>query len=304
MTTEFIDPAGRMRDRSTAFERKHDPSGCCAGFLSFEEMRVMEKSGLVEIQSHAMTHTWYPKGPKIVDFWHPGSATEAGGPVWMLWNRLPEKKPFYLTEASSLEGSIPYGTPVYEHGKALETLRYFPDETELEAKLIETVKCREPDFFREKGWKEELLGLVSGYRAQNGTKGRYETGVKYEARIRSELTESKQILENGLGHPVDGICWPGGGVNTDVIGMARQVGYRYLNLPSKWKDRFGHPEFHGMISRITSLPRIYMKGRDLGYPSKEDFRSFLRFNNGYRAARLSYDIGRIRKYLGGRTDGA
>ena len=38
------------------------------GFLCWEEMRAMSKSGLVDIQSHAFTHTWYFAGPKVMIF--------------------------------------------------------------------------------------------------------------------------------------------------------------------------------------------------------------------------------------------
>jgi peptidoglycan/xylan/chitin deacetylase (PgdA/CDA1 family) len=98
-----------------------------AGFLSFAEMRQMEASGVLEIQSHAKTHTWYPTGDRIVDFWRPGIATERNGPIWMLWNRYPEMKPHYLTRAAEMETWIPYGTPVYEHEKSLVCMRCFPD---------------------------------------------------------------------------------------------------------------------------------------------------------------------------------
>ncbi len=118
----------------------------------------MESSGLVEIQSHSKTHTWYFKGPRIVDFWHPGAATKKGGPVWMLWNRFPEMKPFYLTQAEKWEKKIPYGTPIYEHGKSLETRRYFPDNEKIEAKLIEMVASNS-NFFAIKTGEKNYIGL-------------------------------------------------------------------------------------------------------------------------------------------------
>jgi peptidoglycan/xylan/chitin deacetylase (PgdA/CDA1 family) len=298
MSTDFIEPGDRIREQREIYERNHDPIGCCAGFLSFSEMRAMEDSGLVEIQSHAMTHTWYPSSPDIVDFWHPGSATESGGPVWMLWNLFPEKKPYYLSEAAELESSIPYGTPVYEPGKSLESVRYFPDEAELETELVNAVGDRAQDFFTTEGWADILMSIVAEYRSKAGVLGRYETAEEYNRRISGELSGSKEILEGGLGHEVNGICWPGGGVTKDVMLLARKAGYEYLNLPSKWKGLGHHLEFHGMISRITSLPRIFMRGKDLGYPSKRDFRDFLRASNGYKTSRLYYDLSRFRRYVG------
>ena len=176
VTAEFVDPRDAVRERRISFDRKHDAAACCAGFLSYREMREMEARGRVEIQSHSLTHTWYSKGPEIVDFWRPGVATRAMGPVWMLWNRFPDRKPFYLTEAAELEKRIPYGTPIYEHGKSLETSRYFPDEAELENRLIDLARSKETGFYKKGGWRDEFVEIVREYRETHGIKGRHESG--------------------------------------------------------------------------------------------------------------------------------
>ena len=55
------------------------------GFLNWEEMRLMEKSGYVEIQSHTMTHNKYPISDKIIDFVSPDTKID-----WLHWNLLAE----------------------------------------------------------------------------------------------------------------------------------------------------------------------------------------------------------------------
>jgi len=297
VTAEFVDPRETLRQPSISSEREHDPAGCCAGFLSYGEMREMEASGLVEIQSHSLTHTWYFKGPTIVDFWRPGAATRPLGPVWMLWNAYPERKPFYLTEAAGMERSIPYGTPIYEHGKSLEILRYFPDEDELAGRLIETAGSRGNDFFERPGWRDELLGIVSDYRREQGTRGEYESAEAHDRRISGELSESKRLIEEGLAHPIDGICWPGGGVTEQVVRTAKEVGYRYFTLPSAWRKAQHDRYFEEMIPRIGSLTRIALKGKDLGYATKKDFKYHMRYHNGYGSAKLMLYRGKIRKLL-------
>ncbi len=297
VTADFVDCAEVVREQKEIFERKHDPSGCCAGFLSFSEMRKMEESGLVEIQSHSLTHTWYFKGPAIVDFWHPGAATEHLGPIWMLWNLMPDRKPYYLSEAQRLEARIPYGTPIYEHGKSLETLRFFPDEDELEESLVSLAREKGKEFFKNAGWRKELYEIVGKYREKRGSRGAFETKEEYGERIRTELLNSKKKLEDGLGHEVDGLCWPGGGVTEEAVKMARNSGYKYLTRPGKFK-RSNHQYLEdGMIDRIGSLPRLRVKGRDLGYPSGADFKYYLRYNNGYYMARWLYDIKRLKRIL-------
>ena len=49
----------------------------------------MEEEGLVDIQSHSMTHTWYPKSDKIIDFRHPNDPY-----FWMTWNDNIDEKPY------------------------------------------------------------------------------------------------------------------------------------------------------------------------------------------------------------------
>jgi len=297
VTTDFVDPRNIIRDRKNAVERKHDPVNCCAGFLSFREMREMESSGLVEIQSHAMTHTWYFKGPEIVDFWHPGAATEPLGPVWMLWNRFTEKKPFYLLEAPDLESQIPYGTPVYEHGKSLETIRFYPDEKELESRLTELAVTHGESFFKKPDWRSAFFKVADEYRRLNGTSGEYESETDRITRIKLELRQSKTRLEEGLGHEIDCLCLPGGGATEKAIEIAGETGYRYFTMPGKWREKQNVPLRENMISRIGSLARVELKGRDLGYPSKNDFKYHLRKNNGYRMAKVFFDISRIAKLL-------
>lgn len=298
VTAEFVDPRDIVRERQDLIEREHHAPGCCAGFLSYREMREMEGSGLIEIQSHALTHTWYFKGPEIVDFWHPGAATEPMGPVWMLWNRYPGSKPFYLAEAERLEERIPYGTPIYEHGKSLETTRYFPGEPDLEERLIDMARSGGREFFEREGWRREFHKAVSVYRDGREPAGRYESTDEREARIRTELRESKRMIEEGLGHEIEGICWPGGGLTERVVEMAKRAGYSHFTLPSAWRKKNGG-YLEEMIPRIGSLPRVTLKGMDLGYPTRNDFKYHLRRQNGYRTAAFIEYAGKLRKLLSG-----
>ena len=293
VTSDFIDRRDiKRRQNSSIYHHKKGAESCCAGFLSFPEMKEMERSGLVEIQAHAKTHTWYFKGSKIVDFWHPGAATKVGGPIWMLWNKFPELKPFYLTKASELEKEIPYGTPIYEHGKSLETLRYFPNDDEVNIKLIE--KASSSNFFNQRDWREQLLEVVD--KNQNVTKERFENRQEFRDRIKEELQVSKQIIEEGLGHEINGICWPGGGIQEEVVTVAKEVGYKYFTLPSKWK-KAPNDLFKAMIPRVGPLSKLAFHGKLLGDPSKTDFSNYLKISNGHKNYKIKFFILRFLKYL-------
>jgi len=260
-----------------------------AGFLSWPEIRIMEKSGLVDIQSHALTHTWHFSGPQIVDYWHPGSATESGGPVWMLWNRFPEFKPYYLIDAARYEKKIPYGTIIYEHGKSLETKIYKPSDSGLELKLISYVKKKGGiDFFKEHNWKKILDDIAAAHRLSSGedeSVGHYETDCEYRNRITYELEESKRIIERNLNKRIDSICWPGGGVSDETVGIALDVGYKYFTMPSKWAKKVKNGIYSNMVSRMSSGPRILWKDRFLGYPTGRQFVYAIENANGSKIAK-------------------
>jgi len=121
---EFIDsstaPRPTLDDVWAGNLREQDLSA--KGFLNLAEMKKMEETGLVDIQSHSLTHTWYFSGPKLVDFHKPGNKKYP----WLAWNMRSDFKPLYMSKSEN--NIVPWGTPVYEYEKALICKRYFPPE--------------------------------------------------------------------------------------------------------------------------------------------------------------------------------
>lgn len=275
VTSDFIDPREIIRpqvSREGSLEEPHRASDCCAGFLSVPEMRKMEESGVMEIQAHAQTHTWYAKGPGIIDFWRPGSAVEKDGPIWMLWNAYPDRKPFYLTEAPKQESLIAYGTPVLENGKSLETRRFFPEPAALQDLTGLLTACVTvhggTEFFQaDPNWRRPLREIVDRF---GELPGRHERDEEYLERVRCELRTVKEKLERELQKSVKGICWPGGGVSPGVVEIARTLGYEYFTMPSRWHLGNCPPEYSHFLAR-TGLPRfITVHGRRLRPMSETD----------------------------------
>lgn len=290
VTPEFVDPRHVIRPLSNPDhikEEDHNPEQCCAGFLSWAEMREMEKSGLIDIQSHGLTHAIYFKGAAIDDFWHPGVATEPNPltPVWMLWNVMPEIKPFYLTNAAEYETKIPYGTPIYEYGPALVTKRFFPNDDINEVIQQHIQSHGNEHYFLQRNWRDELKTLVRKYRMdQNGNRchGFFETDDEYLKRVNRELSESKKIIEHNLQKKVEGICWPTGGVTEKVLEAAINAGYKYFTLPTAWKNERPQGISPHMLPRITSMNRpMNFRGRVLGMPTVREFVWQVKKNSGY-----------------------
>ncbi|MBE0674531.1 MAG: polysaccharide deacetylase family protein, partial [Bacteroidales bacterium] len=74
ISPDFVDEASGCRPKSD----DETPGGTGSkelngwGFLSWDEMRMMESSGLIDIQSHAMTHSRYFVSDKLTGFHRPG----------------------------------------------------------------------------------------------------------------------------------------------------------------------------------------------------------------------------------------
>jgi len=195
------------------------------GFLSWREMREMEKDGVMDIQSHGMTHTWYFTGPEIVDFRHPGDPY-----VWMNWNKDTDRKHKYLTE--NQEDLVELGAPVYQHEKSLAARRYFPDTFLSETVIQHVNKNGGEEFFKNKLWRDQLFQVVEDHRKNSKSKDEYESEEDQLNRYKWELNQSKSILEKELAKNVRFFCWPGGGYNDISLTLSKRV-YTSTTLSSR-----------------------------------------------------------------------
>lgn len=215
------------------------------GFLSWAEMKKMEHSGVMDIQSHALTHTWHFSGVEIVDFHHPGDSY-----MWLAWNARPERKHLWMTE--NQQTFVPWGTPIYQHEKSLTIRRYLPD-TNLDETIVNYVQTHgNKAFFQAPGWRETLQQVAQSYRQTRIDHSRFESDKEYKARLRHELSASRQIIGNKLNKTVNFLCWPGGGYNEAAVKISQEVGYLASTLSSRHRGKknvFGaDPSRWGRIS--------------------------------------------------------
>jgi hypothetical protein len=234
-----------------------------AGFLSWPELRAMEASGVIEIQSHALTHTWYFSAPEILDYHAPRACSPY---PWLLWNARPDRKPFYLVEDQ--EQFVPWGHPIFRHEKALIARRFFPDPDPVRAMTEHVTEHGGRAFFENPRWRESLTQYVRKLGIENGFPGRQETDAEREARIRHELSQSKQMLEHHLGKRVDYICWPGGGNDATVRRIALEVGYKAWTLGSRdLREKRNLPNTDPTsIRRMSGASEVRIRGKRVGRP--------------------------------------
>jgi len=227
----------------------------------------MVESGVVEIQSHAKTHTWYFSGPRIIDFHRPEGVDGYHAPMWLAWNMFPGEK--YRSMHERLGERIPYGTPIYEHGKSFVGRRYFEDPA-LTRRLAAFVgENGGAGFFARAGWREKLEAVA---RDHGNRADRVETDEEFRSRVRSELVESRQEIEAALGTKVHFLCWPGGAHSESVVAMAEETGYlattTLLGDPVR-KNIFG--EDPRIINRIGSGSPWMWRGAFIKHTSPEFF---------------------------------
>lgn len=272
---EFVDP--RPLIRPTLEDVWNGPIAEEAlevrGFMSWEELKKANESGVLSVQSHLMTHTWYPVSPEVIDFRHPGDVC-----YWLDWNAASEYKPFYLQGDSKTVA--PLGAPIYKNAKSMEAIRYFPDPDEADVLASYVMANGGASFFTNKDWRDTLYKQLSLFRGRKGIKGRKETTEERRKRIVYELTESKRLIEERLGAKVDFMAWPGGGYDAEAMEMSLGI-YKSVTLSSG--DRSGarnRPgDDPGKVKRIGA-PHITHKGRVLYLGG----RYLVKFLNEYRGS--------------------
>jgi peptidoglycan/xylan/chitin deacetylase (PgdA/CDA1 family) len=252
------------------------------GFLSWPEMREMIKEGVMDIQSHTMTHALYFKNNTLIDFRHPGDPY-----VWMTWNNNPDKKPYLQVDNDEL---IPYGEPIYEYGKALEVKRYFSDQN-LSNHLKTYVKENGgKNYFLNPDWKKRLLEKAEMYKKTNTLDDAYETEEDFLQRIWYELKESKETIERKLNTKVQFLCWPLGGATQKAVDIASEAGYISSTVASDMKK-----EMRRNIKNTygEDPTRIYRIGAGLFRRGKTGYQ----YNNGFLFGLSLYEF-QGRKIIG------
>lgn len=201
----------------------------CWGYLSWEEMRIMEQSGLVDIQSHTFTHTKYFTDAKLKGFHRPGGdCFNAAG------NLYPERKPYYI-EDKEFEKLIPYGYPLFTETSSVIARRVtinpsFTDEVLLSFK---NHNWSEPYNFLK--LKEQIDPIYQSYSMKNALITDVESETDFKARVRFELEESKLQIEKALEKNIRYLCWPHGDNDLYAHNLALELGYKATTLGSKQK---------------------------------------------------------------------
>lgn len=226
-------------------------------FCTWGELREMQASGVVEIQSHSLNHPRMFISPTVVDFYRPPKSRtvpKLNFPVYResgrdRWDRV---------------GRI--GMPIYESLSVFSGRgRYFDDER-LRDFCVKYVADRgESDFISTKGAARELFKIVRDYRSKNGDQGRWAAPDEMERTLIEELEGSKRRIEEKLpGHRVRHFCYPWWHGCERAVQLSKDLGYesnfwgRLLRRPA---NRPGDDPFRIVRLRDYYLFRLPGEGR-------------------------------------------
>jgi len=211
------------------------------GFLGWDEMRFMEHSGCVDIQSHTLTHTKYFVSDKLKSFHHPGADC-----LYYIGNQFPERLPYYI-EDNNFEKLLPYGFPIFEDKSSIiaRQVTIKPSFSHSVIHLLKDYKWSNSYDFDV--LMQKIKPLYDEAKKNNSIIESIESEDEYKKRVYFELKESKDIIEKELNKKVEICCWPHGDNNEFAHKTALEIGYKATTLGKANKsnlietrfDRFG-----------------------------------------------------------------
>ena len=254
---EFVDPGKRPRKNlDDLWEGNVDFDDLAtSGYLSWEEMKQMEEDGVIDIQSHTMSHTWLPRSDRIIDFRHPGDPY-----TWTTWNQNVEKKPFLQKDDEQLKM---FGQPIFDNDRAIGCKQFIPDEGFDQFYIDHVKEHGGKDFFTAEDWRKDLFALYQQHESEGTFSGRYETDEEYTTRLYYELESSQKIIQKKLNKQVQFLCWPGGATTPEANEIAQCLDYLSANVTRDMREQKRHLRNHygenpDRISRFG--PSLYWDG--------------------------------------------
>ena len=223
---EFIDTRAEIRPLSDPGKTVEEQINKLEnwGYLSWDELVEMEKSGLIDVQSHTLTHTKYFVSDELIGFTAPG-----GDNLYVIGNEFVNEKPYHITNPD-FDHLLPFGYPLFRDESAVVAKRVWINEsfTEEAVNILKKMDWGQKDAM-EKAFKK-VQPVYTSYKKRDEIVVKRETKEEYENRVRDEIIGSKKILEEKLNKTIEFLCWPHGDNNQFVHETAMKAGYLATTL--------------------------------------------------------------------------
>ena len=185
---------------------------------SWEDIKEMHASGIIDFQSHSMYHNLMFISSTIEDFFYPTFDSFA------LNLNIPL---FRINEADNISRQIKLGTPIYKYASRFSGQnRYFDDEN-LRNECVQFVKSNGGEqFFKGNNWSKKLHNLVREFKSRYGDSGYFEDEGTLKESLFIELKESKNMIEANLpGKVVNHFCYPWWKGSNVAVEISKEAGY-------------------------------------------------------------------------------
>lgn len=221
---EFIDTLNVERREMKSLEDIIEGRTKSLGFLNQEEIRFLNSSGLVDIQSHSCSHDYLFCSDELINVYNGEDQYH-----WLAWNIDKSIKPHWIA-SNSWKDIVPLGYPVFRYDRALGVRAYIPD-SRLVDRLLEDSNY---DF---EALKREYPG-------------RYETDLEMINRYEYDIGENSRFLEELLNKRIEVLCWPGGGYNEVSLNLVSKFGISISTIGTKHKDEDISASEHFRLKRM------------------------------------------------------
>ena len=191
------------------------------GNLNFEEMRLLERSGVLEIQSHTLSHEDVFLSDRLIDFYTPDKFNLY---YWLIWKLFPYTRYEWCGDVTRYNCLIPSGYPIFEYGRSLRGREFIPS-----AEFVD--QCVQ--LYKVKG--THCITNLQLY----PDKGGYEPEESYAQRVDEQIVQSKCVLERELSKRIVCICFPGDIYSNPLLSHAQLAGYKVYMRPH-WGERMSN----------------------------------------------------------------
>jgi peptidoglycan/xylan/chitin deacetylase (PgdA/CDA1 family) len=169
-----------------------------ASFMSWSHVRACDRSGLVDVQSHAHRHALVYTSARLVNFASP--ALLAQHPLYD-W-------PMRRVGSRDVLGRPPLGTPIYESIPLLSaSQRMIENEDVVNACLEHVAGQGGEEWFANRSWRQELLQVHARAAARSAPHSLVSTD-EFDELLRSEFEQSRRLFESELGRAPRHLAFP------------------------------------------------------------------------------------------------
>lgn len=167
--------------------------------LSWEEIEIMHKSGLVDIQSHSLYHHKVFTSDRLIGFLDEDTIQPIYDQV-MPYGFEPE----YLASPPECF----FGMPIYESASLMEGKGYYVGDVQLQSSCIRFYQEHVKGNGSVKSRRKEMMRFAKHHKMQRNGSSYYSTAQDTSLAILKDLSLSKEMIENRLGKPVNHLCYP------------------------------------------------------------------------------------------------